>query len=193
MKLARIAIFASGSGTNAENNIEHFGKDGNISVVLLLSNKKDAYVLERVKKFGTDSVVFSNNELQNSNLIDNILSSKKVDYLILAGFLLKMPERIVDNYKGRIINIHPALLPKFGGKGMYGNNVHKAVIEAGEKRSGITIHLVDKDYDRGTILFQAECDLSVNENCDSLAEKIHRLEQLYFPLIVEGYIKSRLQ
>ncbi len=193
MKLARIAIFASGSGTNAENIIEHFGKDGNISVVLLLSNKKDAYVLERVKKFGTDSVVFSNNELQNSNLIDNILSSKKVDYLILAGFLLKMPERIVDNYKGRIINIHPALLPKFGGKGMYGNNVHKAVIEAGEKRSGITIHLVDKDYDRGTILFQAECDLSVNENCDSLAEKIHRLEQLYFPLIVEGYIKSRLQ
>jgi len=192
MKLARIAIFASGSGTNAENIIEHFGKEGNISVVLLLSNKKDAYVLERVKKFGTDSVVFTNNELQNSDLIDNILSSKKIDYLILAGFLLKMPERIVDKYEGRIINIHPALLPKFGGKGMFGNNVHKAVIEAGEKRSGVTIHLVDKDYDRGTILFQAECDISLNESSDSLAEKIHRLEQLYFPLIIEGYIKSRI-
>ncbi len=193
MKLARIAIFASGSGTNAENIIEHFGKEGNISVVLLLSNKKDAYVLERVKKFGTESVVFSNNELQNSDLIDNILSSKKVDYLILAGFLLKIPERIVDKYEGRIINIHPALLPKFGGKGMYGKNVHNTVIEAGEKRSGITIHLVDRDYDRGTILFQAECDLSHNESSDSLAEKIHRLEQIYFPLIIEGYIKSRLR
>lgn len=190
MNVARIAVFASGSGTNAENIIKHFGTEGDIRVVLVLSNKKDAFVLERARKFGVESVVFTRDDLSNSLIIDNILAEKNIDFIILAGFLLKIPERILRKYPSRVINIHPALLPRFGGKGMYGMNVHRAVIEAGETESGITVHLIDEEYDRGRTLFQALCPVSGEETPESLAASVHTLEQLYFPLVIEGYIRS---
>ncbi|MDD2425030.1 MAG: phosphoribosylglycinamide formyltransferase [Bacteroidales bacterium] len=190
MNVARLALFASGSGTNVENIIKYFGTNEALSVSLVLSNKKDAFVIERAKKFGVESVVFNRNDLSNSLIIDNILARKNIDIIILAGFLLKMPERILRKFPSRVINIHPALLPKYGGLGMYGMNVHKAVIEGGERESGITIHLVDEEYDRGKTLFQALCTIDKNDTPDTLAEKIHRLEQLYFPLVIEGYIRS---
>jgi phosphoribosylglycinamide formyltransferase-1 len=190
MTPVRIAIFASGSGTNAENIISYFGSGGNLSVALVLSNKKDAFVLERAAKLGIESVIFSYDELLNSLTVDNILAEKNINLIILAGFLLKIPLRILQKYPERIINIHPALLPKFGGKGMYGMNVHKAVIDAGEKESGITVHVVDEEYDRGKNLFQATCPVSENDTPSSLADKIHTLEMRYFPLVIEGYIRA---
>jgi phosphoribosylglycinamide formyltransferase-1 len=135
-------------------------------------------------------LVFLKNEFSDSEKIIDFLSKNEIDVLILAGFLLKVPKYLIDQYQGRIINIHPALLPKYGGKGMYGMNVHSAVIAAGESKSGITIHLVDEIYDNGKILFQAECCIEKGETPETLASKIHELEQKHFPQIIEDYILS---
>lgn len=184
----KIAIFASGSGTNAENIAEFFKLHNHIKVSLILSNKNSAFVLERARKLCITNLSFTADELYNSSLIDSVLRENSIDAIVLAGFLIKVPDRLIEQYRGRIINIHPALLPKFGGKGMYGMNVHKSVIESGEKESGITIHLVDEHYDNGKILFQKSCVVEESETPESLAAKIHELEYLYFPEVIGRYL-----
>lgn len=191
MENVNIAIFASGNGTNAENIIRYFSGNTNVSTRLVLTNKADAFVIKRAEKLGVRSVVFNANDLKNGTMVDSILENEKINLIILAGFLLKVPDRIVAKYRGRIINIHPALLPKYGGKGMYGSHVHQAVINASEKESGITIHLVDEVYDNGEVLFRAKCPVLPEDTADTLAEKIHQLESEFFPQIIENYINSR--
>jgi len=186
----KIAIFASGSGTNAENIVDYFKMDSHIKVSLILSNKNSAYVLERARKLNIKSVVFTPDQLNNSTFVDSILDEEKIDAIILSGFLLKVPDRLIAKYSGKIINIHPALLPKFGGKGMYGMKVHKAVIDSGDTQSGITIHLVDEYYDNGTILFQSTCNVEPGDTPESLAEKIHKLEYRYFPEVIGKYLQE---
>jgi phosphoribosylglycinamide formyltransferase-1 len=186
-----IAIFASGSGTNAENLINYLNDNFstfNITPKLLLSNRSDAYVLERAARLNVKSAVFSAKELREELVIDKLLTYNKIDFLVLAGFLLKLPDRLVSEYNRRIINIHPSLLPKYGGKGMYGEFVHRAVIESGDTESGITIHLVDEIYDNGEHLFQAKCAIESGERPDSLAKKIHALEKEHFPKVICSYI-----
>jgi phosphoribosylglycinamide formyltransferase-1 len=208
MESINIAIFASGSGTNAENIITYLAnKEGRVSfkedensdklivahinVSLVLSNKSDAFVLERAKKHNIKSQIFTASELREGDFIDNILKEHNISYIILAGFLLKFPDRLVSAYRGKILNLHPSLLPKFGGKGMYGDAVHKAVIESGERESGITIHLVDEHYDNGEHLFQARCAVEEGERPETLAKKIHDLEREYLPDVIFRYILSR--
>ena len=188
MSIIKIAIFASGSGTNAENIVNYFHDNHSCEISVIMCNKKDAYVLERAKLLGIDSFVFTRTQLEESTFVDEMLLLYNIDFIILAGFLLKVPERILNNYPSRIINIHPALLPLYGGKGMHGMHVHEAVIAAGEKESGITIHVVDADYDKGTTLFQARCSIEKEDTPETLAHKIHVLEQAWFPRVIENYI-----
>lgn len=190
MSLVKIAIFASGSGTNAENIIKYFSGSTICKIDLVLCNKNNAFVLERARNLGVDSFVFTANQLNESSIVDEQMKARNIDFIILAGFLLKVPDRILEKYPSHIINIHPALLPSYGGKGMYGMNVHRAVIAAGEKESGITIHLVDGHYDNGTILFQARCAISPEDTPEDLAAKIHILEQNHFPRVIEEYITT---
>jgi len=186
-----IALFASGSGTNAENIARYFQHHENINIVLVLSNKPDAYVLERAKNLNIPAVVFTKKELEETNKILQILSEYKVDFIVLAGFLLKIPAYLVDAYPNRIINIHPALLPKYGGKGMYGRFVHEAVVANGETESGITIHFVNEQYDEGAIIFQAKCAVSPADTSDELAQKIHELEYEFFPRVIEQVFERK--
>jgi len=151
--MIRIAIFASGSGSNAQNITEYFSKNPNISISLILANKPDAYVLKRADNLNIPSFIFSNKELQNTEIVINKLKEFDIDFIVLAGFLLKIPSSLTTAFPNKIINIHPALLPKYGGKGMYGINVHNAVVENKEKESGITIHFVNENYDEGQIIF----------------------------------------
>lgn len=185
--MTNIAIFASGSGTNAENIVNYFKNHSRICVKLIASNNAHAFVMERAKKLGVESLVFTKTELENGTLL-RLLNEKKIDVIVLAGFLLKMPKEFISAFPNKIVNIHPSLLPKFGGKGMYGNRVHEAVIAAGEKESGITIHYVNEEYDKGDIIFQATCPVLDNDTPDSLAKKVHELEYLYFPNIIEKYL-----
>lgn len=183
-----LAIFASGSGTNAENIIKYFENHERIQVKEILSNKKDAFVHQRAKNLNIPSSTFNKEQFNDSSFIKRL---EDIDYIILAGFLWLIPKFLIKAYPYKIINIHPALLPKFGGKGMYGDRVHNAVIEAGEKESGITIHLVNEEYDKGEILFQTKCALTKTETANSLAQKIHALEYEHFPRVIEEYIMSR--
>lgn len=186
--MKNIAIFASGSGTNAENIIKHFENNKNILVKLVCSNKNDAYVLERAKKHQIETFVFTNDALKNSRIVLDKLKEKKIDFIVLAGFMRKIPQDILTAYNNKVINIHPALLPKFGGQGMYGDKVHKAVIESGEKLSGITIHYVNENYDEGAIIFQATCPVSESDTPGALAEKVHALEYTHYPKIIEEVV-----
>ena len=193
--MMNLAVFASGNGSNAENIITHFSGSATAAVKLVISNKADAYVLERARAKGVPSIVMPREELTGetpSALLDT-LQQHSIDYIILAGYLLKIPAALTENYKGKIINIHPALLPKFGGKGMYGMHVHKAVLEAGESESGITIHLVDAVYDNGKILFQATCPVHPTDTPEQLAAKVQALEQTHFPTIIEKFITGELK
>lgn len=190
MSLIKIAILASGSGTNAENIVKYFKNSTLCKVELILSNKNNAYVLERAKQLGVHSFVFSANQLNETTLVDDLLEENCIDFIILAGFLLKIPQRILDKYPSKIINIHPALLPAHGGRGMYGMNVHRAVIEAGEQESGITIHLVDEHYDSGKILFRAICKVVPGDTPESLAAKIHLLEYRHYPEVIEEFLTT---
>ena len=187
-KKINLAIFASGGGTNAENIIKYFASHPIISVKEVLSNKLDAGVHERARKLGVPSSTFSRPEFKEGSFLNRL---EEVDYLILAGFLWLIPEYLVKAFPNRIINIHPALLPKFGGKGMYGHHVHQAVIDAQEKQSGITIHLVNEKYDEGRILFQTKCEVENDDTPESLAKKIHVLEYQHFPNVIEDYILDR--
>lgn len=186
--MKNIAIFASGSGSNAENVIKYFEKDDNVRIVSIISNKANAYVHERAKKLKVASVTFSKSDISDTDKLIDYLKSKEVDFIVLAGFLLKIPQNIIDLYPHKIVNIHPALLPKYGGKGMYGDNVHKAVIQAREKESGITIHYVNENYDGGDIIFQVKCDVLPEDTYEDVATKIHALEYEYFPRIIEEVV-----
>ncbi len=189
--MKNIAIFASGNGSNAENIINFFADTNKISIKLILSNKKDAFVVERAKKHNIECVIIEKKQFLEENYVVNILKAKKIDTIVLAGFLLLIPKCLVSAYSGKIINIHPALLPKYGGKGMYGMNVHKAVIENSEKQSGITIHNVNEEYDKGEIIFSAACDITPDDTPDSLAAKVHELEYKYFPAVIEKWLENK--
>ena len=186
--MKNIAIFASGSGTNAENIIQYFRDNPEIQVKLLLSNKKDAFALERATRHNVETMVFSRDEFYNSDRVLNKLKEKDIDFIVLAGFLWLIPENIIEAYPDKIINIHPALLPKYGGKGMYGSRVHQAVIDAGDNESGITIHYVNPRYDEGQIIYQARCEVTPEDDAESLARKVHQLEYKYFPKVIENLL-----
>jgi phosphoribosylglycinamide formyltransferase-1 len=188
MSKIKLAIFASGSGTNAERLVEYFFNHDQVEVSMIYSNKKDAYVLQRAERLGIPASVFGREDIYHTSRLLDQLAQDQIDYIILAGFLWLIPTSMIERYPNKIVNIHPALLPAFGGKGMYGAKVHEAVIKNGEWRSGITIHLVNEAYDEGAILAQAECQLSTGETADTLAQKIHQLEYAHFPLTVERYI-----
>ncbi len=185
--MKRIAIFASGSGTNAENIVSYFKNSSTINVVLILTNNPSAKVLERAQKLNIPSKIFNKNDLNESDEFLQFLISE-VDYIILAGFLWLLPMRIVQKFPNRIINIHPALLPKYGGKGMFGMKIHQAVIENQEKETGITIHFVNESYDDGAIVFQKSIKLDENDTPEMVAAKIHELEYKYFPTVIESII-----
>jgi phosphoribosylglycinamide formyltransferase-1 len=190
--MVNIAIFASGSGSNAENIVRYFESHPCISVSLILTNKTDAYVLERAKKLNISAMIFSKTEMNESDSLLNLLIEKKIDWLVLAGFLLKVPDNLIAAFPDRILNIHPALLPKYGGKGMYGSRVHEAVVAAGEKESGITIHFVNNHYDEGQIAFQATCPVLPSDSADDVANKVHALEYEHFPKVIEKIISDSL-
>ena len=180
----RLAIFASGSGTNAEAIIKYFIALQNIEVSTIYSNNANAFVLERAKKYGIPTVVFTKRDFIDPNFKSQLIA-EDYDLLILAGFMWLVPPTIVSAFNNRIVNIHPALLPKYGGKGMYGHFVHDAVVLNNELESGITIHYVNEQYDDGDIIFQAKCIVLATDSADSLAEKIHLLEHQHYPVVIQ--------
>lgn len=184
----RLAIFASGSGTNAENIITFFQNKPQIKVSCICTNRADAFVVERARNHGIPVMIFSREDFYHTENVLNYLNNNQIDWIILAGFLWLVPPNLIDHFPQRIINIHPALLPKYGGKGMYGNHVHQAVIDHKESFSGITVHLVDHEYDKGSIIFQTTCLVEPADNADSLAAKIHKLEYEHFPKVIEQTI-----
>jgi len=188
--MKQIVIFASGSGTNAQNIIKYFQKTKLAEVTLVLSNKSDAKVLERAEKLSISSKSFTKEELFSSEGILTILKQKSPDLIVLAGFLLKFPEFILKEFPNKVINIHPALLPKYGGKGMYGMKVHESVVENKESETGITIHYVNENYDEGAIIFQKSFPLSENETAETVANKIHELEYEFFPKVIEELLEE---
>jgi phosphoribosylglycinamide formyltransferase 1 len=186
--MRNIAIFASGSGTNAENIIRYFSNRKSAEVSLVLSNRREAYVLKRAASLNVRSVFFDHKDLYEKEKVSRYLSMYKIDFIVLAGFLWLIPENILNIYEKRIINIHPALLPKHGGKGMYGERVYEEVIAKHEKESGITIHYVNNHYDEGDIIFQARCAVTPEDTPDTLAAKVHALEYKHFPVVIEELI-----
>lgn len=186
--MKNLAIFASGSGTNAENIIRFFAGSEEAQVRLVLCNKEGAGVIARAKNLETPVVLFSRQDFYESNRILNLLTSHKIDLIVLAGFLWLVPEKVVQAYPKAILNIHPALLPKYGGKGMYGDRVHQAVLDAGEQESGITIHLIDEEFDQGQNLFQKTCPVYRNDSVESLAQRIHHLEYEWFPKVIKEFL-----
>ncbi len=184
----RIAIFASGSGTNAQNIIEHFKSSPVAEVVLVLSNKKGAKVLERADNEDIKSQYFHKEDLCDPTGVLKILKEHQVDIVVLAGFLLKFPELIINEYPDKVVNIHPALLPNYGGKGMYGRHVHEAVVANSEIESGITIHYVNAQYDEGAIIFQATTQLSETDDPETVAKKVQVLEHAYYPAVIESLL-----
>lgn len=186
--MAKLALLASGTGTNVQNIIAHFEDNDSIHVDCVISNKKDAGALDFGLEKDIDTFVFSKNEFENGDVLE-VLHDRGVTHVILAGFLLMIPLNLVKAFENRMLNIHPSLLPKYGGKGMYGMNVHEAVAANNESRSGITIHLVNEEYDKGRII--AQFDVNV-ENCTPLeiSSKVRSLEQKYFPGVIEDFINS---
>ena len=185
--MKQIVVFASGSGSNAENIISYFKKGDLASVMAVFSNNAEAQVLHRAKKHGVPAVVFSKEELQTEKVLQKV-NEFKPDLIVLAGFLLKFPDNIINAYPNQIINIHPALLPKYGGKGMYGMNVHRAVLENGEKETGISIHHVNSDYDEGKLIAQYKVSIEHCADSECIAQKIHEIEQEHFPKVIENLL-----
>lgn len=188
--MKRIAIFASGSGSNAENIANYFESKPEVEISIILSNKKDAFVLERAKKLNIPSQSFNRNDFYNTNTIIDLLENNQIDLIVLAGFLWLVPNSLIKAFPNAIVNIHPALLPKYGGKGMYGMNVHNTVIENNETESGITIHIVNEKYDDGETILQAKCQIEENDTAEDLANKIHDLEYKHFPSAVENFLNQ---
>lgn len=183
--MRRLAIFASGSGSNAENIARYFSNKPEFEISAILSNNANAFVLSRARNLNIPTLVFSRSEFKKTDKIVDFLAEKKIDFVVLAGFIWLLPLNLLRKYPDSIVNIHPALLPKYGGKGMYGMNVHKAVVENKEKESGITIHMINEKYDEGKIVFQAKCSISSSDTPEDVAEKIHKLEYEFFPKIIE--------
>lgn len=182
--MRNIAIFASGSGSNAENIIRYFSNTNTAKVCLVLSNRKESYVLKRAAEHNVRAIFFERDDFYVTGRVLSYLRSAKTDFIALAGFLWLVPENILKEFEGRIINIHPALLPAYGGKGMYGDRVHRAVIRNGDTESGITIHHVNQHYDSGDIIFQARCRVEPSDTPETLATKVHELEYRYYPEII---------
>ena len=185
--MKRIAIFASGKGSNAENIVKYFKKSNTIKVELIASNNANAGVLDRIKKHGIKTFIFDKLELTNGKVLQ-ALQSQKIDFIVLAGFLLKIPKTIIQIYLNKIINIHPSLLPLYGGKGMYGMRVHQKVSESKDLESGITIHFVNATYDDGAIIFQAKCYLYPNIKAKEIQKKVHKLELKFLPRIIQNLL-----
>ncbi len=188
--MRNIAILASGSGTNAENIIKYFSTKNSAKVSLVMSNNRQALVLKRAEEHNIRTVFFERKEFYVTGKVLRYLSLYKIDFIVLAGFIWLVPENIVEQYSKRIINIHPALLPAYGGKGMYGESVHKAVIANHDTESGITIHFVNKHYDEGDIIFQSRCKVDPADTHESLADKVHALEYEHYPLVIEKMVKE---
>lgn len=189
--MKHIAVFASGNGTNAENIIRYFqSADNGAEVSLVVCNRPNAHVLQRAERLGVPSCVISRDMLRDQETIMSLMRRYEIDFIVLAGFLLMIPPFLVGQYSRRMLNIHPSLLPKFGGKGMYGDNVHKAVVAAGEAETGITIHFVSEQYDEGDILFQASTPVETTDTPEDVARKIHELEQIHFPRVIAGALLS---
>ncbi len=183
--MKKIAVFASGSGSNAQKIIEYFNTKPAAKVEVILSNKKEAQVLERAKKFNILTYVFDRENFYRTNEVLDILRRHQIDLIVLAGFLWLVPENLLKSYPNRIINIHPALLPKYGGKGMYGERVHEAVVSNREQYSGITIHYINEHYDEGDIIFQARCKVDPSDSAADVAKKVHALEYEHFPRVID--------
>ena len=188
----KIAILISGTGTNAVNLIKYFSKSPVAIIQLIISNKKSSPALKIAEDFGVDTVFFNNESFKKSEVVLNCLRSKDINFIVLAGFLIKLPKDIIDSYNKRIINIHPSLLPKFGGKGMYGMHVHKAVIESQEAESGISIHYVSEEYDMGDVVFQSKVRVNSGDTAEVLAKKVQQLEHRFLPVVVERIISGLL-
>jgi phosphoribosylglycinamide formyltransferase 1 len=191
MKFHSVAIFASGNGSNAVNLIEHFQNHASIRVDLLICNKASAPVVEKAKNLGVETLIFDNEAFENGLTVLQELDYRAIEWIVLAGFLRKIPVNIIRGYHNRIINVHPALLPKFGGKGMYGMYVHQAVVAANEVKSGISIHLVNEEFDKGAILAQFDTVIDSSDSPEDVAQKIHTLEHKHFPIIVEKTILNQ--
>ena len=186
----KIARLASGSGSNAENIAKYFEGSDYAQVSFIMANNPDAFVLERAKRLGIESAVVTKSEFMQADGVVAMLKERDIDFVVLAGFLLLVPAKLIQAYPGRIVNIHPALLPKHGGKGMYGDNVHKAVVECGDTESGITIHLIDEQYDKGTTFFQAKCPVLPGDTYEEVAAKVHALEYEHFPRVIDEILHT---
>ena len=188
--MRRIAIFASGNGTNAENLIKHFFYNESVMVAAVFCNNPDAKVLEKARTYAIPAIVFNREDLYETNRVLRDLRELEINFIALAGFMWLVPDYLVREYRDKIINVHPALLPKYGGKGMYGKKVHEAVIKNKEKESGITIHYVNEKYDEGTIIYQHKCEVAADDTPESLAEKVHRLEYEHYPEVIEELLSG---
>lgn len=186
--MKKIAIFASGSGTNFQQICEYFQDNKDVEVNVLIVNKKNAYVRQRAANLGIEDHYFNRADFYESDKVVELLKEKETDLIVLAGFLWLIPQNLIVAFPNKIINIHPALLPLYGGKGMYGHNVHEAVIAAKEKESGITIHYVNEMYDSGDIIFQVKCQLTEEDTVESLEEKIHLLEKEHYPQVIASIL-----
>jgi len=190
LKQLYLAVLASGNGTNAEEIFKYFKDHSSFSVQGLLTNNPKAHVIKRATRNNIPCRIFNREEFTNGGKILRTLQQWNIDAIILAGFLWLIPEYLIDQYQNRILNIHPALLPQFGGKGMYGMYVHQAVLDSGQKESGITIHLVNKHYDKGTIIFQERCTIDAQDTPETLAGKIHILEHRFYPQVIEQWLSQ---
>ena len=186
--MTRIAIFASGSGSNAENIIRYFSDNKDVKVVLVLSNQSRSGVLIRAQLHNIPTFIFTKDDLNERTKVHDVLKDYNASMIVLAGFLLKIPLYMIEAYPNSILNIHPALLPKYGGKGMYGMNVHTAVVENKEEKTGITIHYVNENYDEGAIIFQATCDIDEHDLPEDVKTKVQTLELRHFPSVIESII-----
>lgn len=188
--MKNIVLFASGSGTNVQNIAEFFSKDSTAKVAAVFCNNPKAFVIQRCEKLGIPCIVFNRDDFYTSDRVLNLLKSFKADVVVLAGFLWLVPVTLITAYPQKIINIHPSLLPDFGGKGMYGMYVHEAVIRSTKRVSGITIHLVTEEFDQGKKLFQAKTKIEKEDTAETLANKIHELEQKHFPMVIKEFIEE---
>jgi phosphoribosylglycinamide formyltransferase 1 len=188
MKQFRIALFASGNGTNAEVIMAAFQKHPSIEVALVLSNNADAFVLKRAQAHNIPTRIFTRTQFRESDTVIQWLQESNITHIVLAGFMWLVPDSLTKRYSGKIVNIHPALLPKFGGKGMYGMFVHEAVKAAGETETGITIHEVNEHYDEGKVLFQATCEVAATDTVEMIAHRVQQLEHLHYPKVIEQWV-----
>ena len=187
----KLALFASGSGSNVENFVNYFAGKQDTEISLVLCNNPDAYVIERCKRLDIKCITFNRDTFYNSTDILDILKEHGINFIVLAGFLWLIPSYLINAFEKKMVNIHPALLPKFGGKGMYGDNVHKAVVANAEKESGITIHYVNERFDEGEIIFQATCPVQPVDTYKEVAEKVHKLEYKHFPEVIEKLLNRK--